>query len=1132
MAILKICDKFGEELEHYEGIDSLKKWIIENCPAYHETINPPYSATLNNRYFPHKDHDRTLSYRDKVILTIEPQNPPQWVFWVVTAISAAYSYYVASNLPQTYQDTARNGQSIYSANARANQPKPSGFIREVSGKPTIYPDYICEPRRAFENHIEYLHLMLSVGRGYFDIDEENLYIADTPLVFYEGDFTATFYEPGDSNSGNATAENWYTSREIANLRLTTKSTVAPGVWTVDFSGDTITSYLDGIAEAFPFSVGETFTIESGTNPGTYKVASLSGASSETATVINMDASPVVNLAAARISQQMATIGRPGGLVRAAQARQAIRMVQYFEGSSPTFVGATGEETTWESVNGGVVWSTDYVVIPENQTARYYEVDVFFPQGLVNINDDGDFTDTTVEIAIQYRDFASATWTTVSSTNYTENTLDQRGYTVSVDAGSAIRGVFRFRRVTNDAQDVNTADIVEIARVKAKLESPTSYDEVTTIALKLKGTNTLASTAENKINIRGAARKLPTLQEIQDAIDGTPYDLSASATRTTTDWDVTYAKYISTTEITQDDPDQSTNDVICNMSSDGLKLLVMEQNAAKVFTLSEAFDPTSHEYDGYLAIGSGNNLRGAQWASSGTRIIKLNKQSDPSSTFQLTFQVLDTAYDPYDEGAVSAVVLSGGELETYTGAFDGPTGVHVRSNGTRLWLANRAAEQILQYSLTAWDVSTLSYDSVLLDVTGDLSGAGIKDFWMGDDVSGEPSKLYILDLNGLIYQYEMSTPGDITTAALQGSAVDFSDYNLRAIQAFSNNLIGTTSGSNIGYAVKFRLGDPIDTRATRSIARFVAFHLYEALGDEAEDAIDWDALDTLDTLWESRTDYLDDEFVDESTLWDAIKSALAPGYAEPTIKEGAFLPVRTATGSDYSHLYTPDIMRGDGLQIDHKLYDEQEPDGIDVEYFSLLTNSMEVVECRLSGDAGLRTKRIKAPGITDETKAWRFGMRERRRLRYKPAVYTFTTEMDALNSNYGDAIAIASDVFASQFGEVVDYDAPIVTLDFNPVFGVGTHYAAFRNREGEFSGLYEVESAGTNQIELTSPATLDFVPVTDGSMDSTLMCFGTADEIIKRAIVKRIDPQAETDVQVTAEEYVAEVFADDNNSPPS
>ena len=47
-----------------------------------------------------------------------------------------------------------------------------------------------------------------------------------------------------------------------------------------------------------------------------------------------------------------------------------------------------------------------------------------------------------------------------------------------------------------------------------------------------------------------------------------------------------------------------------------------------------------------------------------------------------------------------------------------------------------------------------------------------------------------------------------------------------------------------------------------------------------------------------------------------------------------------------------------------------------------------------------------------------------------------------------------------------------------------------------------------------------------------MCLGREDEIIKRAIVKRIDPQSETDVQVTAEEYIAELYSDDDNSPPS
>ena len=52
------------------------------------------------------------------------------------------------------------------------------------------------------------------------------------------------------------------------------------------------------------------------------------------------------------------------------------------------------------------------------------------------------------------------------------------------------------------------------------------------------------------------------------------------------------------------------------------------------------------------------------------------------------------------------------------------------------------------------------------------------------------------------------------------------------------------------------------------------------------------------------------------------------------------------------------------------------DGVDVEYFSRSTWAWETVECRWPGDLGAKVEKIKMPGFSDKTRAWRFGMRRR------------------------------------------------------------------------------------------------------------------------------------------------------------
>lgn len=1114
MAQLNVYDKFGDLIESHKIHGDLLSWIKANCPDYKETIRPPYHARLNGNVWPHKNHGQKLGQHDIIELTIEPKDPATIVLVVIAVLSAAYAYYVASNLPD-YQNSSEPGKSIYAPSANANSIVPSGLIREVAGQMTIYPDLICPPHRRYENNDEYLYLMLSVGAGYFSLSDQNIYIAETPIINYEGDISADIYEPGATVSSSEASENWYQSNEVADLKLTTASTPKYGVWTVDILADEITSYLDGFATEFPFIVGEIFQLETPASSGYFRVLSLSGSSDETATVEEMVRAGGDTGRIEAIVQSDGVIGR------------ALRRNFEVEGP-PSLTTENDVVVEWSGINGGINWEGPFQIAPQNETARYAEVDILFPQGLTGLDDEGENINHTVDISVQWRERGAATWTTVSSTSYTAQTYDQLGYTIEIDFGSEIEPEFRFRRITNDAEENKIADIVIVRRVKALLETPTSYPDITTIAMRLKGTNALARTAENKINIRGATRKLPLLSEMEAG----SFDLSKSVTETSNSYELDGASLLSVAQMTNIglDPDYDGGLGGISFTSDGSHVLTYDNGAIKINYLTTAYDTREFIYNGYEFSSSGQPSVSARFSGS-DYVYYISKIPSPSSNYTIGNQIITK---PSGEGEISVVTGSGFALGAETGAT-AVISMDVNQAGTKFWVADYSDGLVYQYSMsTPHDLATSSYDSVSFDPSTELGAAAIQSIVLTDYSGSDPQKIFVMSSTGIVYRYTMSTAGDLTTASYDSLSFDTGlSTNAREIHVTSNRIFVSTVESDTIFIHTYRLPEVVETRDTRSIARFVGWTLYDALGSDSATMINWDALDTLNTLWESRGDYLDAEFVDETTLWEALKAMLAPGYAEPTIKEGQFLPVRIAAGSDYSHLYTPDIMTGDGLQISHSHYDAQEPDGIDVEYFDLDTNQMEVVECRATGDAGIRPKRLQAIGITDRTKAWRYGMRERNRLRYKPGNLEFSTEMDALNSEYGDAIAVASDIFTSQCGEIVSYSAPEVTLDFEPEFGSGTHYMAFRNRDGEMSGLYTViATSNRDTVELTSPTSLDFVPVTDGSMDSTFCTFGNASEWGIRAICRRISPQGENNVNVTAEEYLAAVYQDDDNSPPS
>ena len=1065
MPTLIINDKLGNEIESHDFCGAFSSWINENVPSYDDS-KKLFTCTLNGVEW--SNYDDCLLADDLIIATMEPQEPTT-LFIIALAASLAMTAYTLSNLPNTeYQKTSESGQSIYSPNAGTNSAVPNGYIREIAGSPNWYPDLICQGRRRYEGQNEYLYLFLCVGRGYFNLDISNLYVSETSAITYASDLTPQFFEPGDDVSGNIASQNWYTTDEISGITLESEPEEKFGNWTVDAFGDTMTFYLDGVASPAPLANNERVEISTASNSGFYQVSGISGVDSEIV---------------------------------------SFNVLEYDDGwdekDPASFTTSYGEEIEMEGISGGVRYYGSYVATPENELADKAEVDVNFPNGLTEIDGNNQNTNRTVSIRIEWREYGESEWNSIVKT-YTAATRDEYVDTVEIDFGSSIRPEFRFRRVTDDAQSNTIIDEVQIVRLKARLESPTSYDGVTTIALRLRGGSDLSSSSENKINIRGATRKLPTLDEIIGAANGTPFDISKSNTYID-NWNVDDLSFVGAYSFDQYLPVATINNFDFSFGDEGNQLIVLDGEYIKFFTLANPYDLRVKTYNGFIDTTIWSRVNTIQYIDEGT---KIGISSIDSGVYLRIVRLSSAYYHSY------VSVSDPASLSDYSYPF-------YSEDGLSVWLINSFSD-ILKYTMsTSYNLSTATYsgESATLPTEADP-----KDWTFAND----GMNLYVTDDDSITYMFELLTAYDITTLSAEKSRLENSP--IRDISSTLGSIYFTNYSDYVRSIVWFSIPQDLDSRASRSMCRFTANALYEAMGSEVTDFVDFDTLSDLDDLLEGRGDHLDAEFVDETTLWEAIKGMMQPGYCDPTIKNGKFAPVREQSTSSYGHLYTPDIMLDEGLQIDHSHYEATEPDGVEVEYFSSLTNSMEVVQCLIDGDLGSRPKRIQAIGINDETRAWRFGMRERLRLHLKPASYTITTELDALNSEYGDIASLASELFVSQCGEVVSVDGSDITLDFAPEFGTGTHYAAFRTREGLTSLYVVVAGPNDNTITLSSPSSLTFTPVTDGSMDSTFISFGSAEEWGVRGIIRTISPQGDNLVELTAVEYMPEIYANDDSEP--
>ena len=1106
MATLIIYDKTGRELERHK-CDNLMTWVKRNCPDFKEGVEV-YSATLNGQEWSYDDHNKPLIDSDVVRLTIEPQAAaPAAVYYIYAAIviaSAAYSYYQTKKLKdlipnQNFQDTDRDGESIYASNVQANKVVKSGIIREVSGAINIYPEYVVPPFRRYESNEEYLYVCLCIGAGYFDADITNVFIAETPIDRYSGEYDVEFFEPGDEMTLNMASEFWYQTKEIASTVMSSVDKSSKEGFSITTTSGTIKARYGGQDVEFPFVVGETFRL------------SYTGFSG----VVKVDSIATDGLTASVIQQQrgqdfLDKIGVLDSITNTDGYKPPIYDPTYYVDDVATNLPVvTDEPVSWVGLNGGINWYGPFLVTPEGEQTDRIELDFFFRNGLTRVNDSGSRSDYTVVIAVEYREYGGTEWEEQKTFSFTGRTYDQLGYTVGIDFDQKITPEIRIRRMTPNSNISSIVDTVDLLRARTRIDNVRKFDNITTMCMRIRGSNSLAVTAENKVNIKGATRKLPTLTEIQSGI----WDLRGIVTDNKPYYVTDQGSFLSSTQISQNALTVSSKVSIDHFDFTQCLILSGEQIKWGEVQTACGADFIENEFTQSTTIPVPDNggLPGyslASWSNTSPSIILLCRPDAIGGASVVYFNI------------VAQIEI--GTVKTYAAPIDA---IHCLSS-TIFWIA--------QGSVIERHISASSYNSGLsslsgsVDLTGDITGdPGISSFII-DRRFGR--RMIVVFNNHYIGDYELTTPFDIGTAVL--TSINTQYVNNAPVYASSTGYLfslicPTTDGiENRIYAT---IGnESTDSRSTRSMVRFIAYHLRQAMGDKVNDFIDFNSFNDIDLLLDGRGDYLDMEFSDETTLWDMIRTAMAVGYCEPSIVDGKLTIVRTSTGSDVRQVYSPDMMLDDGLTIEEGFYDGAENGGVEVEYFDNESGSMEVVEALATGDNGLNLARINALGITSRTMAWRFGMRYRNQQRYKPAVYSFTTEMDALNSFYGDPIAVSSDLFSSQYGEVIMFNnvSLVLTLSFSPVFAAGTHYVGLRDSNG-LMHYQECTQLTDNDIQLLSAPV--FTPVYDEVTEPTLAVFGVDGGAYKRAIVTKIEPRGETTVNVTAQEYVEEIYSSDDAS---
>jgi 6-phosphogluconolactonase (cycloisomerase 2 family) len=151
---------------------------------------------------------------------------------------------------------------------------------------------------------------------------------------------------------------------------------------------------------------------------------------------------------------------------------------------------------------------------------------------------------------------------------------------------------------------------------------------------------------------------------------------------------------------------------------------------------------------------------------GTKMYVLSNTNDTIYQFSLS-----TAWDVSTRS-------SSFNSESVAQQVSDPTGMTFNNDGTKLYVIDRYTDKLYQYSLsTAYDITTLSYDNILLSINTAISGTTENVPW-GVTFNGDGSKVYIVgQTNDVVYEYSCSSPYYIGGASYQGVYFDVSGQEI-------------------------------------------------------------------------------------------------------------------------------------------------------------------------------------------------------------------------------------------------------------------------------------------------------------------------------------------------------------------
>ncbi|MEI7177142.1 host specificity factor TipJ family phage tail protein [Pectobacterium carotovorum] len=164
-----------------------------------------------------------------------------------------------------------------------------------------------------------------------------------------------------------------------------------------------------------------------------------------------------------------------------------------------FIERTMLDASVTGLNDELNWLGPYMACPDSEVTDRFEINLAFTSGLCSYDNKGNKGGAGVTVAIQWRIAGDDDWSE-RIIHYSDASEDAIGFTEVFDAGTPGQIEVRVRRTTATAGG-STRDLVYWQALRSKLSKrPTSYADVTTIALTVRTGNRIAAQSDRRINV--------------------------------------------------------------------------------------------------------------------------------------------------------------------------------------------------------------------------------------------------------------------------------------------------------------------------------------------------------------------------------------------------------------------------------------------------------------------------------------------------------------------------------------------------------------------------------------------------------------------------------------------------------